>query len=60
MIAKGQKGSIVSLICDPGERYLDTYYNDEWLSKNDFDIKPLQAKIESFLNPKNQPSSFDA
>ncbi|MCF2492754.1 MULTISPECIES: PLP-dependent cysteine synthase family protein [Dyadobacter] len=30
------KGSIVTLICDSGERYQDTYYNDAWLSKNGF------------------------
>lgn len=28
------KGSIVTLICDSGERYQDTYYNDAWLAKN--------------------------
>ena len=27
MIAEGSTGSIVTLICDPGERYLSTYYN---------------------------------
>jgi cysteine synthase A len=48
MIAAGQKGSIVTLICDPGERYLDTYYSDDWLDKNHYDIKPFQAKIERF------------
>jgi cysteine synthase A len=48
MIAKGQKGSIVTLLCDPGERYLDTYYDDGWLSKNHYDIKPYLAKIERF------------
>ncbi len=48
MIAKGQKGSIVTLICDPGERYLDTYYSDAWLEKCGYDIKPYQAKIDRF------------
>jgi cysteine synthase len=48
MIASGQEGSIVSLICDSGERYLDTYYNDDWLVKNRYDTKPYQVKIEQF------------
>jgi cysteine synthase A len=26
-----QKASVVSIICDGGERYLDTYYNNDWL-----------------------------
>ena len=34
----GQQGSIVTLICDGGERYLDSYYNDEWLERQELDI----------------------
>ncbi|TPG13467.1 PLP-dependent cysteine synthase family protein [Sphingomonas koreensis] len=34
MAAAGQQGSIVSLICDAGERYLDTLYDDAWLAAN--------------------------
>ena len=30
MAARGEEGSIVSLICDAGERYLDTLYDDAW------------------------------
>lgn len=32
MIANGQSGSIVTLLCDSGDRYLDTYHNPEWVS----------------------------
>lgn len=32
MQANGEEGSIVSLICDSGERYLNTYYDPAWLS----------------------------
>ncbi len=31
MMLKGQKGSIVSVMCDGGDRYLDTYYNPDWV-----------------------------
>ena len=30
MAERGEEGSIVSLICDSGERYLDTLYDDDW------------------------------
>ena len=30
MRAEGKRGSIVTLICDPGERYLDTCYDPDW------------------------------
>jgi len=34
MIEKEVEGSVVTLICDNGDRYLDTYYSDEWLAAN--------------------------
>lgn len=33
MRENNQQGSIVTLMCDGGERYLDTYYNDEWVQE---------------------------
>ena len=35
MHEQGKEGSIVSLICDSGERYAHTYHNDEWLDANE-------------------------
>lgn len=32
MIKTGREGSIVTLLCDSGDRYLDTYYNPGWVS----------------------------
>jgi len=32
MAAAGEQGSIVTLICDPGERYMDTLYDDRWFA----------------------------
>jgi cysteine synthase A len=29
----GETGSIVTLLCDAGERYADTYYSDDWLQR---------------------------
>ena len=34
MKANKESGSIVTLICDSGDRYLNSYYNQEWLAKN--------------------------
>ena len=48
MAAAGQAGSIVTLICDGGERYQDTYYNPEWVSQNIGDITPAQAQIREW------------
>ncbi|MDP5255264.1 MULTISPECIES: PLP-dependent cysteine synthase family protein [unclassified Vibrio] len=34
MELRGETGSIVTLMCDSGERYLDTYYNPQWVREN--------------------------
>ena len=39
MLAKQQSGSIVTLMCDSGERYLDTYYDDSWVAQNIGDLE---------------------
>lgn len=32
MVRENRQGSIVTLLCDSGERYLDTYYNPDWVN----------------------------
>ncbi|GAB4460547.1 MAG: PLP-dependent cysteine synthase family protein [Armatimonadaceae bacterium] len=34
----GEAGSVVTLICDSGELYRDTYYNPDWLRERDYDL----------------------
>ncbi len=46
MSAKGETGSIVTLACDGGERYLDTLYNDDWLKANGHDLAPWMRSFE--------------
>ncbi|HUL63191.1 MAG TPA: PLP-dependent cysteine synthase family protein [Burkholderiaceae bacterium] len=57
MNARGESGSIVSMICDPGERYLDTYYNDAWLAKKGLDIAPFLEMLERFARTGQLPAS---
>ncbi|MEV4443157.1 PLP-dependent cysteine synthase family protein [Streptomyces sp. NPDC049577] len=49
MAREGRAGSIVTLLCDPGERYLDKYYSDTWLSEQGLDIEPYAEAIRLFL-----------
>lgn len=49
MVAAGRTGSVVTLLCDPGDRYLDKYYSDEWVAGQGLDIEPYAAAIESLL-----------
>jgi cysteine synthase A len=49
MVAEGRTGSVVTLLCDPGERYLDKYYSDTWLAQQGLDVAPYTDAIESLL-----------
>ncbi len=50
MRQRGETGTVVTMLCDPGERYADTYYNDDWLEKRGIDYKPWLTTIEQFLD----------
>lgn len=43
--AKARAVSIVSLICDPGERYLDTLFDENWLMGEFPELAAAQAEI---------------
>ncbi|MDI2132160.1 PLP-dependent cysteine synthase family protein [Yinghuangia seranimata] len=46
MRATGRTGSVVTLLCDGGERYAHSYYSDEWLADQGLDIAPFTATLE--------------
>ncbi|AVT31162.1 MULTISPECIES: PLP-dependent cysteine synthase family protein [unclassified Plantactinospora] len=49
MRAAGRRGSVVTLLCDGGERYTDTYYSDEWVAGRGLDLAPYRSTVERFL-----------
>jgi cysteine synthase len=42
-------GSVVTLLCDGGERYANTYFNDDWLADQGLDLDPHAAVLAEFL-----------
>jgi cysteine synthase A len=48
MREQGQMGSIVTLLCDSGERYLDTYYDEQWINDNISDVALYKNKLAAF------------
>ncbi|WP_250646018.1 hypothetical protein [Microbacterium tenebrionis] len=50
MLAAGRTGSVVTLICDGGARYAGTYYADDWVSDQGWDLAPHRAHLERFLD----------
>lgn len=49
MIDQGRRGSVVSLMCDGGDRYAGNYYNPEWLQSQGLDPEPHEATIREFF-----------
>jgi cysteine synthase A len=49
MAAAGEAGSVVSLLCDSGERYRSTYYNDAWLAQRALAAPEREVEIEGFF-----------
>ncbi len=47
--AAGRAASVVTLLCDGGERYADTYYDDAWLAAQNLDLAPHRETVDSFL-----------
>ncbi len=47
--AAGRPGSVVTLLCDPGDRYAHTYFSDEWLDRQGMDLAAHRAAVEEFL-----------
>ncbi|KIC38581.1 cysteine synthase [Ruegeria sp. ANG-R] len=45
LMRQKQDASIVTLLCDSGTRYLDTYYNPDWVAENLGDITPYSDQL---------------
>jgi cysteine synthase len=50
MLSEGRRGSVVSLMCDGGERYAGTYWNQDWLASQGLDPAPYEAVVSRFLD----------
>ena len=49
MRERGERGSILSLLCDAGERYLPTYFDTEWVDRTFGDCSAAQQKIDALI-----------
>ncbi|MGN6513600.1 MAG: PLP-dependent cysteine synthase family protein [Lysobacteraceae bacterium] len=49
MRARGERGSIVSLLCDRGERYEQTLFDRDWLRARGIDPEPWKTALAASL-----------
>ena len=47
--AQGRSASIVTLLCDGGERYARTYFDDGWLAEQGIDLGPYRDTVAAWL-----------
>jgi cysteine synthase A len=49
MIDDGVSGSVVTILCDAGERYRSTIFDDNWLAAQGLETAALEDDIHAFL-----------
>jgi cysteine synthase len=49
MRAAGRQGSILSLLCDAGERYLPSYHDPDWVARNFGDCSAAEQRVQDAL-----------
>ncbi|MCP2290390.1 PLP-dependent cysteine synthase family protein [Nocardia amikacinitolerans] len=48
MLAAGRSGSVVTLLCDGGDRYAGTYFDDEWVTAQGMSLTEPTAVLDEF------------
>ena len=51
MLARGEQGSILSLLCDSGERYLPTYHDAQWVQDKIGDCTASSQYLTQLMHP---------
>ena len=58
MRSRGERGSIVTLLCDSGERYQHSYYDADWLRRQDLQCDAEAQAIEALVTRRVWPSAL--
>jgi len=58
MIDQGQSGAIVTLLCDAGERYRHTYFDDAWLQAQGLDCGAESNAIHALIERGEWPDEL--
>lgn len=48
MRAASRRGSVVTLLCDDGDRYVSSYYDDQWLAARGLNFSPYLEALRRF------------
>ncbi len=56
MAGRGESGSVVSILCDQGDRYASTYFNDEWVASKHLELSPGMRTMTDFFAGRGFPA----
>ena len=56
MRARGERGSLVTLLCDRGERYAETLFDARWLAARGIDPRPARERLAAWLQAGIAPA----
>ncbi len=56
MQAAGRSGSIVTILCDSGDRYAHSYYNPDWYVRHGIDVAGADATVAAAVAGQGLPS----
>jgi cysteine synthase A len=52
-----ERGSIATILCDSGERYGHSYFDDKWMAAQGFDVGPAVEAIAACAE-RGEPSPW--
>ncbi len=55
---QGQGGSVVTLLCDDGQRYRHSYFDDAWLAANDLECGAESDAIDALMERGEWPTEL--
>lgn len=56
--AKGIPGSVVTLLCDDGQRYRHSYFDDCWLRDNDLECEAQSNAVDALMDRGDWPAEL--
>ena len=58
MAERGENGSVVTILCDGGNRYQQSYFDDDWVSNQKLEIAPYLAEVDLFFKSAVGPKRW--
>jgi cysteine synthase A len=55
---RGMDGSVVTLLCDDGQRYRHSYFDHDWLRANDLECEAQSGAIDALIDRGEWPTEL--